>query len=76
MWQSLSLTEEFDQDPDQSQGKVLLELTAKLMQLQRQLYTPYHDARYLRDQLLAASYIHVVQTVLSDRRRSMRLTAK
>lgn len=66
-WQCLRLTEEFARNPNESQTQVFLDFTAKLMQLQKQLDTPYHADRYLRDKLLTAVDVPHIQTSLRDR---------
>lgn len=66
-WQAMHLSEEFAKNPNRSQVAVFLDFTSSMMQLQKQLHIPYHEDRFLRDQLPTAGDIPGIHTSLRDR---------
>lgn len=62
----MRLSEEFAKTPNRSQVDVFMDFTATMMQLQKQLDTPYHEDMFLRDHLLTAVDVPGIQTSLRD----------
>lgn len=59
--------------PQASEADVFREFVAKLMSLQKQWDSEYHEGKYLRDRFMTATDILYIQVVLRDR---MLLTAQ
>lgn len=64
--QNIILTEELSENPILSEVSVFGTFVGKFMSLQRHLYDPYHTDDLLRDRLLPAVNIPVIQTTLRD----------
>lgn len=65
-WQSMSLSEAMRAEPDEAEVTVFRKFTASLMSLQQKLDKSYHSDTFLRDRLLTAIYIPVIQSSLRD----------
>lgn len=66
-WQTMTLSEAFEADPESSEAAVFRTFVAKLTSLQKQLDTPYHTDNFLRDRLLTAVDLPAIQSTLRDR---------
>lgn len=63
----MSIPGEMREDLNSSEVVVLRTFVARLMSVQKQFYTPYHGDSYLRDRLIYAVDIKLIQETLGDR---------
>lgn len=66
-WQKMKLTRAMKDNPEKSEVVVFEEITARDMDLQRQLGRDYQGDRYLRDKLHEAIDIAIIKDFLKDR---------
>lgn len=66
-WQSMSLTEAMEAEPNESEVTVFQKFTTTLLSLQQQLDKSYHSDTLLRDRLLTAVDMPAVKAGLRDR---------
>lgn len=66
-WKGMRLTLSMESKPETLEMKVYKSFVGKVMSIQKQLDSSYHGYRYLRDQLMTAIDIPVVQYPLKDR---------
>ena len=67
IWQTPSLTRELQASPEKSELEVFQELADRLVRVQNQLHSDYHEDRFLRDQLIRAADIAHLQHSLNDK---------
>lgn len=67
IWQKPSLSQAMEQQPEKSEVAVFTELADKLIKIQHQLHSSYHEDRFLRDQLLVAADLSHLRTSLVDK---------